>query len=246
MIPNMDEGNTRKDDAHNHDQPEADSGGRFSLHRLSAAFARLTSSEPQQASTDEVADRLDKVDSLSDFDEVGEVVSPRMIVEGMLFVGSDDNRPLTSRELAAYIRDVSPTEVDALVEELNEGYEQAGTAYRIVSSGPGYQLQIVEELKTIRRRFRGPVREVKLTPQSIEVLSIVAYRQPITAERVSKLRGSRSNTLLNHLVRRQLLQLEREQQGNNKPSYSTTDRFNQLFGLASPQDLPRSEDLDDQ
>ncbi len=244
--PPMAKKDTSTGAAHDKDESENDSGGRFSLHRLSAAFARLTSNEPQPASTDEVADRLDKVDSLSDYDEVGEVVSPRMIVEGMLFVGSEDSRPITSRQLATYIRDVSPTEVDALVEELNDEYEQAGTAYRIISNGPGYQMQIAEEFKTVRRRFQRPVREVKLTPQSIEVLSIVAYRQPITAERVNKLRGSRSNTLLNHLVRRQLLRLERAEESVKKPSYLTTDRFNQLFGIASPKDLPSSEDLDDQ
>ena len=104
---------------------------------------------------------------------------------------------------------------------------------------------LAKEYDFIRQRFRGPVREVKLTSQVIEVLSVVAYRQPINAEGVSELRGDRSHSLLNQLVRRGLLRLERPENSPRKPNYRTTDRFNTLFRIHSPQDLPNSEDLDD-
>jgi segregation and condensation protein B len=117
-------------------------------------------------------------------------------------------------------------------------------------------MQIRPQHEAVRRRFGGRIREAKLTPQAIEVLSIIAYRQPVTAEEVSQLRGSRSHALLNQLVRRGLLclerpvDLERHDGGTNdnsrqQPTYYTTDRFNRLFGIDSPQDLPSSEDLDD-
>ena len=220
-------------------------GGRFSLNRLSAAFARLTSNGQMEASASELADSLDEVEDLSANGALDEVVSPRMIVEGMLFVGTPDGRPLTNREMAAHIRDVSPREVDALVEELNQGYATAQVPYRIVSDGAGYRMEISSQFEAVRRRFSGRVREAKLTPQAIEVLSIIAYRQPVTAEEVGKLRGARSHALLNQLVRRGLLCLERPQPAPHKPTYFTTEKFNRLFGLESPQDLPSSEDLDD-
>ena len=228
-----------------HDSAEKETAGRFSLHRLSAAFARLTSNEAPETAASEVADSLEEVDSLAETDEMGEVVSPRMIVEGMLFVGSADGRPLTSRELAAHIRDVSPSEIDSLVAELNADYESLGSAYHVVSEGAGYQMHIREDLQSVRRRFLGKVRGLKLTPQAIEVLSIVAYRQPLTAERVTKLRGARSNSMLNQLVRRGLLCLERPPESPHKPNFYTTERFNRLFGIESIKDLPSSEDLDD-
>ena len=237
--------NERTDSAHEKSEQTEDNGSRFSLHRLSAAFARLTSNQQPEASTSDVADSLDEVESFGDSDDMGEVVSPRMIVEGMLFVGSSDGRPLTNRELAAHIRDVSPSEVDALVSELNDDYQSQGTAYFVASEGPGYQLQLRTEYDPVRRRFLGRVREAKLTPQAIEVLSIVAYRQPLTSEKVSKLRGSRSHALLNQLVRKGLLCLERPPDSPTKPTYHTTEKFNQLFKVASPKDLPSSEDLDD-
>lgn len=245
IMPIMAAKKTRQDSEPQSADAEEQSGGRFSLHRLSAAFARLTSNAPLETPTTEVADRLEEVEALAETDDFGEVVSPRMIVEGMLFVGSADGRPLTSRELAAHIRDVSPTEIDALIDELNSDYETQGTGYRIAGEGAGYQMQVREDLQSVRRRFLGKVREVKLTPQAIEVLSIVAYRQPLTAEHVTKLRGSRSHSLLNQLVRRGLLCLERPPESPQKPNYFTTERFNRLFGIESTDDLPSSEDLDD-
>ena len=231
-------------------------GGRFSLHRLSAAFARLTGSGQAEPAPPELADSLGELEDLSADLPLGEVISPLMIVEGMLFVGTTGGRPLTNREMASHIRDVSPKEVDALVLELNDRYDAATVPYHIVSEGPGYQMQIRPQHEAVRRRFGGRVREAKLTPQAIEVLSIIAYRQPVTAEEVSQLRGSRSHALLNQLVRRGLLclerpvGLERNDGGTNdssrqQPTYYTTDRFNRLFGIDSPQDLPSSEDLDD-
>ena len=103
------------------DTPEKnEQAGRFSLHNLSAAFARLTGASDAKSSNAEVADALAE---LQDAPESvgGEVLTPRMIVEGMLFVGNGDGSPLGSREMAAHIRDVSPREVESLDERSRAG-----------------------------------------------------------------------------------------------------------------------------
>ncbi len=232
--------------------PDPNAGGRFSLHRLSAAFARLTgtaeNTEPNPAA---VAKSLDEVQSTKPSTNDRQILSPRMIVEGMLFVGHADGKPLTNRSMASHIRDVSPQEVDLLVAELNEIYDRAGTCYSIVSEGAGYRMQLRPGHEVLRQRLSGRTKQVKLTPQAIEVLSVVAYRQPVSAEDVALARGSRSDALLNQLIRRGLLQLDRPSGqrelpgGTGKPVYRTTDRFNQLLKIKSPAELPHSEDLDD-
>jgi segregation and condensation protein B len=78
----------------------------------------------------------------------------------------------------------------------------------------------------------------------IEVLAAVAYHQPITAEEVTRLRGTTSGHVLAQLVRRQLLQLVRED-AQRRACYSTTTRFLELFHLQSLADLPRSGDLEE-
>lgn len=218
--------------------------GRFSLHGLSAAFARLTGTSETTSTAADVADALDDLQESSDSDS-NDVLSPRMIVEGMLFVGNSEGRPLTSREMATHIRDVSPREVESLIDELNELYKRTDTSYRIVSEGNGYRFALGTKFDAVRHRFHGRVREAKLTPTAIEVLSVVAYRQPVGADEITELRGGRSHYLLNQLVRRGLISLERPDAAPRKPVYRTTDRFNALFRIDSPKDLPSSQDFDD-
>lgn len=146
--------------------------------------------------------------------------------------------------MAAHIRDVSPQEVDTIIAELNEIYDQHQCCYQIVSDGEGYRMQLRPEHEALRWRLSGRARQARLTPQAVEVLSVVAYRQPVSADDVTKVRGLRSDILLNQLVRRGLLKLERAE-SHPKPVFRTTDRFNQLLNIKSPAELPSSEDLDD-
>ena len=171
-------------------------------------------------------------------------INPRSVVEAMLFVGRPDNRPASARELAAAMRGVSPAEVDAAVAELNALYDADSTPYCIDHSHAGYRLVLRDEFERMRDKFYGRVREAKLSPAAIDVLSIVAYRQPVSAAQIDELRGAASGGALSTLVRRRLLQLERSTDSDGVPCYRTTDRFLRLFGLESLSVLPRSEELD--
>ena len=77
---------------------------------------------------------------------------------------------------------------------------------------------------------------------AIDVLALVAYQQPLTGEKIHRLRGKPSSHILSHLVRRGLLRIERPAAKRRTPHYHTTERFLQLFNLQSLDDLPRSED----
>lgn len=223
----------------------ASANQRFSLERLSSAFARLMGTpaaapglaiaKPQIALEPE--EEPDDDDSLP--------VTPRMIVEGMLFVGNADGKAIPAPKMAAHIRNVSAEEVDQIVVDLNAGYRQDEAAYEITGDAAGYRLQLRSDLGILRDQFRGQQRAAKLTPAAVEVLSIVAYRQGVSGEELNKLRGSQSHAILAQLVRRQLVRVERPAGTPKVARYHTTSRFNQLFGVSSPADLPRNEDLDD-
>jgi segregation and condensation protein B len=165
-------------------------------------------------------------------------------VEAVLFVGRPDNRAFSSRELAATMRGVSPTEIDAAVRELNTLYDADEAPYRIEGTNTGYRLVLREEFERMRDKFYGRVREAKLSPAALEVLSIIAYNQPATAEEINALRSAPNGTALSTLVRRRLVRLDRPADDGEKPRYSTTERFLKLFGLESLAALPRSEELE--
>lgn len=216
---------------------------KFSLERLSSAFARLMGAAPTAARNSAGTPQVAVVTDDAITDDAALPVTPRMIVEGMLFVGDAADHPLTSREIASRIRDVTPGEVDEIVAQLNAGYRQDGAAYEIVALAGGYRLQLREDLRRIRDRFRGRVRAAKLSPQAIEVLSVVAYHQGVTVDELNKLRAAQSYPILSQLVRRQLVRVERPQESPRVARYYTTPRFNQLFSIASPAELPRGEEL---
>lgn len=171
-------------------------------------------------------------------------LSPRSIVEAILFVGRPDGGAFSSAELASTMRDVTPTEVDAVIAELNGAYEADGSPYIILSSAAGYRLALREEYARLGRRLHGRVRESKLSPQALEVLAVVAYRQPVTAATIEELRHGKSGAVLAQLVRHGLLRLDRPAENPRHGCYATTDRFLRLFGLADLSQLPKAEEFD--
>lgn len=175
-------------------------------------------------------------------------VSPASILEAMLFVGDRGGGSLAAQRAAELMRGVAADEIHGLVEELNARYRRRGCPYEVTHVGAGYRMTLRPEFHPVRDRFLGRVREARLSQAALDVLAIVAYQQPVTAEVVGSLRGTPSHPLLTQLVRRRLLRIQRSPgKGPGQPrttSFHTTERFLKLFGLETLEDLPQSEELD--
>jgi segregation and condensation protein B len=91
------------------------------------------------------------------------------------------------------------------------------------------------------------MREARLSPAAIDVLALVAYRQPATKQEIDSIRGTESGHLLRQLVRRRLIDIVHRTESllekKREVSYGTTERFLELFGLKSLEDLPQTQDL---
>ena len=234
----------------------------ISLDELTQAFAQVMGVEPRRkGDTPAPAESPDaRAETIADAEagataESGEggleteppaddscPICPRTILEAMLFVGNRDNQPLTPRRAAELMRDVEVDEIPTLVEELNRRYDETGAPYQIVGEGDGYRMRLRGDFSSLRNRFYGRVREARLSQAAIDVLALVAYRQPLTSEKLQKLRGKPSSHILSHLVRRGLLRIERPGSKRRTPHYYTTERFLRLFNLQTLDDLPRSEE----
>jgi segregation and condensation protein B len=230
-------------------QPAADAG--LSLDDLNAAFAGMLSggqdpyseSGPAVDELDPVGDLAAGVSTESDGDAHCEV-TPLTILEAMLFVGSASNESLTSERVSSMMRGVRPAEIDDFVRDLNERYEADGRPYRIEHRGDGYRMTLREPFLPIVDRFYDRNRQAKLSPAAIEVLSLIAYNGPQTADELARLRGRPSGAVLSQLVRRQLLRVERDPENRRLTRYHTTPRFLTLLGISSLEDLPRSHDIE--
>lgn len=173
-------------------------------------------------------------------------LNPLSLLESMLFVGNKENRSLSREKASELMRNVSPEEVEQLAEQLNARYAFWNCPYEVVREESGYRLSLRDDFESIRTRFYGRIKEARLSQSAIDVLSVVAYKQPITAEQVQKIRKQSSGPILSQLVRRELLDIDRKTEGKRRISYyRTTERFLQLFGLESLDDLPITEEIAD-
>src|SRR5690606_13495469 len=124
--------------------------------------------------------------------------------------------------IASLMRDITPQEVHQAVAQLNERYAQNGNPYVITSSAAGYRMVLRDEFARVREKFQGNVRQGRLSPAVLEVLALIAYRQPITLADIDQARREKSQSLVNQLVRRGLVALERGPDRQTPGTYSTT------------------------
>ncbi len=167
--------------------------------------------------------------------------SARSIIEALLFVGGE---PLTATRACAIVRGLKPEQFTQAIDGLNHDYRRQARPYTIVPQGQGFVLALRPRFRSVAEKLLGSVREARLSTAAIDVLALVAYRQPASRAEVESLRGAESGGLLRQLVRRGLIQIVYRGDAEHKEvSYGTTPRFLELFGLQSLDDLPRTQEL---
>ncbi len=174
-------------------------------------------------------------------------VSEKQVVEAALFVGG---MPLTAKKLSSLFHtDHGFGFVECLLDELNRQYADEGRPYAITLGEGGYRLSLLPEFESVRNKVFGyGPRDVKLTQDTLEVLSIVAYKQPITKSQMEALGKLNAGSVLRQLLQRELIRIDRahspqNSKSKNDPPYVTTPRFLSLFGIGKLSDLPVAEDF---
>jgi len=168
-------------------------------------------------------------------------VSPAEVIEAAIFVGGDV--ALTARRLASLIgQDVDNRVAVSLVDSLNQTYSRENRPYEIRLHEGGYRLDLREEFSDVSTRTFGlGPRDVKLSPDVLEILAFVAWNQPIDKETVESIDRPNAMSLLRQLLRLQLVELQRTGSRRSDVSYVTSEKFLKLFGLKSIADLPTAD-----
>jgi segregation and condensation protein B len=158
-------------------------------------------------------------------------------VEVLLFSSAD---PLTKDELADLIG-AEAWMVDEALLALTARYAAGGL--RIVKVGGGWRM----ETRPQYAHYVGRLREEppkRLSRAALEALSIIAYRQPVTAPEIEQIRGVSSDSSIQLLLDRGLVHAVGRKRAPGRPIlYATTRDFLTQFGLAELTDLPPIEDL---
>lgn len=169
-------------------------------------------------------------------------VTQQSVLEALLFVGGAS---LTTRKLAELLGLRDADAVEPLVRQLAQKYEQQRRPYVIGFHEGGYRLELLPEYEPVRRKVYGlSPREVRLSQEALEILALVAYRQPLLDNDPRLAERKNSTAMLRQLLRRELISLQRDSDDTKRVAYTTTPRFLQLFGLGSLDDLPYPEDIE--
>jgi segregation and condensation protein B len=215
--------------------PPADGG--LSIDRLAQAFAammgQVDAPQPPEASG------VVQVDASPDLDDAADDqcrVSPLSILEALLFVGLPGGKPLSSTQVAGLMRGVRPQEVDELAADLDRRYRADNCPYEVASRDEGWVLRLRPEFTGFGTIVERKARQVRLDAESLDVLSLVAWHQPVPRDRLVELGCDARPATLRALVRRGLLALEQPPEG--EAAYVTTPKFLEVFRLASLADLP--------
>lgn len=158
-------------------------------------------------------------------------------VEALLFVADS---PATAETLARSAG-LTEAQVEQAIELLKERYDKDG-AIQIVNIAGGYQLCTKPQFAEIIGNFLKPQRQ-KLSRSLMEVLAIVAYRQPITAADIELVRGVQSDYGIHGLLERRLIREVGRKQAPGRPVlYGTTKQFLHQFNMNDLSQLPKLPD----
>lgn len=161
------------------------------------------------------------------------VASIVQAVEALLFVA---DAPATLSELARAVG-VAEGQVEQAIEVLQERLGK-GSALGVVRLAGGYQLCTKPEFAEMIAGFLQPQRN-RLGKSLMEVLAVVAYRQPITLAEIEQVRGVQSDYSVRGLLDRRLVHEVGRKQAPGRPHlYGTTSQFLHQFNLADLSELP--------
>lgn len=164
-------------------------------------------------------------------------------VEAILFAHGE---PIEAEKLCA-AAGVEADMPEKLVQLLVDRYESTGSALTVLKLGNSYQLAVKAEFFDYVRAALESKKKTPLSPAAMEVLTIIAYNQPVTKGFVEHVRGIDSSSVVNSLVEKNLLEEAGRLDVPGKPiAYKTTSAFLRCFQLSSLNDLPALPDSDGQ
>jgi segregation and condensation protein B len=163
------------------------------------------------------------------------------IIEALLFAS---DAPLTAADISRVDERLDEDTVQAVVDELRGEYDLGERSFQIYEVAGGYQLLTRPEFVSYLERYETIPQSARLSAPALEVLAIIAYRQPIERAEIEEIRGVGSSGVLRTLLDRHLVEAVGRAEGLGRPLlYGTTAKFLEHFGYRSLEDLPRPDDL---
>lgn len=159
------------------------------------------------------------------------------IIEGLLFTADG---PLKLDQILTVVPEADRAAIEKAIEELKTFYEESGRGFYMTTIAGGYQILSRPELAPHIERFLIGRRRQRLSRAALEVLAVVAYRQPVTRGDVEAVRGVDCGGVFRTLLERRLVKIKGRAKAVGHPLlYATSDHFLEHFGIGALSELPK-------
>ena len=167
-----------------------------------------------------------------------EIKDIKKVIEALLFVS---DKPLLTREIKAVIKDdlSEDVKVENILKEMQQEYIQLDRAFELKFVANGWTFSTKPQYSSWIKKLLKEKTILKLSPSAMEVLAIIAYKQPITRAEIDVIRGVDCGGVIDTLTDRKFIKIVGRKETLGKPLlYGTTQEFLRHFGLSHLSDLP--------
>jgi len=162
-------------------------------------------------------------------------------LESMMFTWGE---PLPAKT-AAEVFNIHWKDAYDYFKELQEEYDQEGRGIRIREVNKAFQFVTCADNSEYVERLCTPVKQKRLSQSALEVLAIIAYKQPVTRGEIESIRGIKCDRVIEGLEKKNLIAEVGRSTGIGRPIlYGTTDVFLKNFGFTSIKELPDIDDIE--
>ncbi len=159
-------------------------------------------------------------------------------IESILFVAV---KPVTIMDLTKIIS-ADKKEIEKALLELQKRYSENKSGLQIISTNKKYQMTTAADNAELIKSFLETETSGELSQPSLETLTIIAYRGPISKIELERIRGVNCSLILKNLLLRGLVEEEKTASGSDK-SYTVTLEFLRFLGVENLEQLPDYERL---
>lgn len=169
-------------------------------------------------------------------------------IEAILFAAES---PVRLDELLKHINKDNPEPIDEAqiidtIELIQEKYQNEMFPFQIGEVGGGYQFLTKPAYHEIVSAYLNRNTVKRLTQAALEVLAIIAYKQPITKNLIEVIRGVNADYTVQKLMEKELIEISGRSEEPGKPLlYKTTQQFLDYFGVNSIDELPKLKEFED-
>ncbi|PID82828.1 MAG: SMC-Scp complex subunit ScpB [Clostridiales bacterium] len=162
-------------------------------------------------------------------------------IEALIFVSGE---PISIKKISS-ILNLDFSETKKYIKDLINKYKKLNLGFELVEINLSVQFVVKSEFDVVVDKLLDNDKKKLLSSSELEVLSIIAYKQPVTRKDIFSIRGIKSDRLIKNLLELSLIKENGYRDTIGLPTlYVTTDVFLMKFGLKSLNDLPNIESFE--